>query len=93
MADRWCPVHSHAGADALNAWPCPDDCPDFHDELVRRIEDVRAGNFFRMVSDDQGTQATADDMLAGRHMWQEYRNGEPYGDPRPHGPRGGVSDG
>jgi len=67
---RRCPEHAEPQGDALDAWPCPDDCPDFLAELERRIDDIKLnGNFIRVTTID-GVQSR-----------QEFRNHHPVGEP------------
>ncbi len=68
-----CPDHAQPDADALNAWPCPDTCQHFVDELERRIHDVKVnGNFTRMWTDDDGQR------------WkQKFRNHTEVEEPQP----------
>lgn len=67
-----CPVHAEPTGTELNAWPCPDECPEFHAELERRIEDVTVhGNYTRITT------------INGMSMRQTFRNHHPVGDPTP----------
>jgi hypothetical protein len=69
---RHCPVHAEPGADVGHAWPCPDDCLDFLDELERRVQDVTVhGNFVRM--------SVVDGVLYRQH----FRDHKPTGEPTP----------
>lgn len=47
-----CPVHADADADEAYAWACPVECEHLLDELERRIDEVRKGNFVRMTNRD-----------------------------------------
>lgn len=56
----------------LDAWNCPDECPDFLAELERRINDIKIqGNFTRMQVTD------------GVMYRQRYQNHQPIGEPEP----------
>jgi hypothetical protein len=69
MIDRRCSVHAEPEGDALDAWPCPDDCLEFLDELERQIEDVKInGNFTRVWQKD------------GLWYRQTFRNHQPVGE-------------
>lgn len=66
-----CPVHASKQYPELNAWPCPDECPDFLAELEHRIEDVQVhGNFVRTWRADDGT-----------FYKQHYRDHQPVAEP------------
>lgn len=74
---EFCPDHGTPG-DPLNAWPCPaaadgdppgaETCPHLAEELLRRMAEVMAGNYWRYGRDD-----------GGQRTMIEYRNHEPTG--------------
>ncbi len=68
-APERCPVHAQDRPGG--EWPCPlepEPCPHFAQELQRRIDGMRAGNFWRVEHLADGTW---------RH--HEYVNHEPTG--------------
>lgn len=68
-----CPTHSRHSDNPLNAWACPDECPHFEAELVRRIDDVKVhGNFTRMWRTKDGEMVK-----------QRFENHQPVAEPEP----------
>lgn len=73
-----CPVHSTD--EPGHEWPCPmahegdppdaETCPHFVAEIERRIEDIKGGHYFKYEKTLNGWQS------------QEYRNHQPYGEPK-----------
>ncbi len=64
-----CPVHVDPHHPD-QAWPCPDECPDYLAELDRRIEDVKVNGNFTRVS-----------LVDGFYERQQYRSHQPVGEP------------
>jgi hypothetical protein len=65
-----CLAHDPPDASGLTAWSCPEDCPDFLDEIDRRIADVdNHGNFIRTT------------VGGGVFYRQTFRNHQPVGEP------------
>lgn len=86
MNDRYCPDHGDR-YDPIDAWgrcpiaeegdpPAQQTCHHFVEEIDRRIRDVTEnGNYSNLLPREPGQPM----------MVQEYRNHEPYGEPRPIG--------
>jgi len=78
---RFCPDHGDPLTPG-SEWPCPvacdsdpidvTTCHHFAAEMDRRIRDVEiGGNYYTLRTDDNGNRVT-----------QEYRNHQPYGEPK-----------
>lgn len=80
--DHACPEHAPDNADIFNAWPCPDDCPQFIAELERRINDIQInGNYIRVWRDNNG-----------QHWREEVTEHQPQGPVRCNSILGDATD-